>query len=452
VRPSCSSRSKLRPTRPDPLLTRPDLGLFSAASITPSTSCREGYGETDPAASTGGGWLVLVVLCRVHRAYRLAVSSGLRPGLSPTRIRVYLITVVQPAARGPRSPRTDARGAPDRQDPSRTRRAVAHVVTVRWFWMARPSPMRPNAGAIFLARLRHSRKRAARGPQAPSGSWRICASGLARDSRTLLSSPSRPPAGAWHRHWPAGFKMMVQGTSAGRGITGARKRRRRRIVTVGQTRTPGPRRCLLAVQHAGRPKVLCRYRPRGARRWLGVFGQPRVREPCRSISASAYVNDFNYLGRTYQVTAQADAPSREDISRHHQSEGRENDKGQMVAIGSIAEFPRHHGSLIVCPRYNLYPAGPEVPRGTRCRATLPATPWRQWKKLARQKGFPTAFGFEWTGTLLTRQEARRQPPALLVFGASIVFVFSRAGGAVREAGSLPLAGHPDRADVPACRG
>ena len=52
---------------------------------------------------------------------------------------------------------------------------------------------------------------------------------------------------------------------------------------------------------------------------------------------SQYVNDFNYLGRTYQVVAQADEQFRrtpEDISRLKVR----NASGEMVPIGSVASF------------------------------------------------------------------------------------------------------------------
>jgi multidrug efflux pump subunit AcrB len=43
-----------------------------------------------------------------------------------------------------------------------------------------------------------------------------------------------------------------------------------------------------------------------------------VFEALQTYLGSVYVNDFNFLGRTYQVTAQADAPFRaraEDVAR-----------------------------------------------------------------------------------------------------------------------------------------
>jgi hypothetical protein len=45
---------------------------------------------------------------------------------------------------------------------------------------------------------------------------------------------------------------------------------------------------------------------------LGVPAN-RVFETLQVYLGSADVNDFNYLGRTYRVTAQADAPFRDEI-------------------------------------------------------------------------------------------------------------------------------------------
>jgi multidrug efflux pump subunit AcrB len=69
---------------------------------------------------------------------------------------------------------------------------------------------------------------------------------------------------------------------------------------------------------------------------------------------SSYVNDFNYLGRTYKVIAQADGPFRqtsEDISRLKAR----NSSGEMVPIGTVAQLADRTIPYRV-PRYNLYPA------------------------------------------------------------------------------------------------
>ena len=80
----------------------------------------------------------------------------------------------------------------------------------------------------------------------------------------------------------------------------------------------------------------------------------RVFEALEVFLGSAFVNDFNYLGRTYRVTAQADAPFRRDARSIAELRTR-NDTGGMVPLGSVATFRDVSGPTRVT-RYNLYPA------------------------------------------------------------------------------------------------
>ena len=87
---------------------------------------------------------------------------------------------------------------------------------------------------------------------------------------------------------------------------------------------------------------------------------------------SAYVNDFNKFGRTYQVRVQADQRFRlepEDIRRLEVR----NRQGQMVPLGTLADVEKRLGPQII-PRYNLYPVGVDQRRGRR-RASARARPW-----------------------------------------------------------------------------
>ena len=69
---------------------------------------------------------------------------------------------------------------------------------------------------------------------------------------------------------------------------------------------------------------------------------------------SQYVNDFNFLGRTYRVTAQADGKFRQDLHAISQLKTR-NANGEMVPLGSVAAFRDITGPYRV-ERYNLFPA------------------------------------------------------------------------------------------------
>ena len=70
---------------------------------------------------------------------------------------------------------------------------------------------------------------------------------------------------------------------------------------------------------------------------------------------SQYVNDFNYLGRTYQVIAQADGRFRRDQQDLIGLKAR-NASGEMVPIGTVAQL-RDTTIPYRVPRYNLYPGG-----------------------------------------------------------------------------------------------
>ena len=80
----------------------------------------------------------------------------------------------------------------------------------------------------------------------------------------------------------------------------------------------------------------------------------RVFETLSVYMGSAFVNDFNILGRTYRVTAQADNPFRLSLRDVSNLKTR-NNEGDMVPIGSVATFQDTTGAYRV-PRYNLYPA------------------------------------------------------------------------------------------------
>ena len=69
---------------------------------------------------------------------------------------------------------------------------------------------------------------------------------------------------------------------------------------------------------------------------------------------SSYINDFNYLGRTFRVTAQAEPAYRDDISDIANLQTRSS-SGAMVPIGAVATLRDDSGPARVV-RYNLFPA------------------------------------------------------------------------------------------------
>ena len=146
---------------------------------------------------------------------------------------------------------------------------------------------------------------------------------------------------------------------------------------------------------------------------------------------SAYVNDFNYLGRTFRVTAQAEPSARDDIADIAALETR-SASGAMVPIGSIATLREESGpSRIV--RYNLFPAA-EL-QGQAAPGVSSGEAIARMEALA-EATLPPGFSYEWTGLAL--QEKQSSGGATLVFVMAVVFVFLVLA-AQYEALTLPLA-------------
>jgi hydrophobe/amphiphile efflux-1 (HAE1) family protein len=148
---------------------------------------------------------------------------------------------------------------------------------------------------------------------------------------------------------------------------------------------------------------------------LGVPSE-RVFEAMQVYLGSAYINDFNYLGRTYQVIAQADDHFRmtaADIARFKTR----NDAGQMVPVGSVARFRDTSGPYRL-PHYNQFPAA-EV-QGSAAPGVSSGTALAAMEELAAQR-LPQGVGFEWTDLAYEQKQAGNS--TILIFGASVLFVF-----------------------------
>ena len=146
---------------------------------------------------------------------------------------------------------------------------------------------------------------------------------------------------------------------------------------------------------------------------------------------STYINDFNYLSRTYQVIAQAESGARNTIQDIARLRAR-NTQGEMVPIGTVARFSEVTVPYRI-PHYNLFPAG-EV-QGAAAPGVASGTALAHMAELARSV-LPAGISFEWTD--LAYQEEQKGTPTLLVFGAAALFVFLVLAGQY-ESWRLPLA-------------
>jgi HAE1 family hydrophobic/amphiphilic exporter-1 len=146
---------------------------------------------------------------------------------------------------------------------------------------------------------------------------------------------------------------------------------------------------------------------------------------------SSYVNDFNLFGRTYRVTAQADAPFRNDPTDLTNLRVRSG-SGAMVPLGSLVTLSDTSGPYRVV-RHNLFPAA-EL-QGDRIPGFSSGEALGAMEGLA-DKLLPEGFGYEWTE--IAYEERTQGNTAAAVFVLAVVFVFLLLA-AQYESLLLPLA-------------
>ncbi|MGO1070788.1 efflux RND transporter permease subunit [Lysobacter sp. CA199] len=147
---------------------------------------------------------------------------------------------------------------------------------------------------------------------------------------------------------------------------------------------------------------------------------------------SAYVNDFNQFGRTWQVIAQADGSFRDSVEDIANLRTR-NDRGEMVPIGSMVSVKQTFGPDPVL-RYNGYPAadiaGDVDPRVMSSAQAMDVV------RDVTAKVLPHGMEIEWTD--LSYQQASQGNAALIVFPLAILLAFLVLA-ALYESWTLPLA-------------
>ncbi len=146
---------------------------------------------------------------------------------------------------------------------------------------------------------------------------------------------------------------------------------------------------------------------------------------------SSYINDFNLLGRTFRVTAQAEPSARDDLADIANLKVRTN-TGAMAPIGSLANLHMGSGPSRVV-RYNLFPAS-EL-QGQAAPGVSTGDALAAMEEIAA-KTLPPGFTYEWTE--LAYQQKSTGNAGSLVFIVAVVFVFLVLA-AQYEALTLPLA-------------
>jgi multidrug efflux pump len=279
----------------------------------------------------------------------------------------------------------------------------------------------PNAGTMFVSLEEFKdRKDPRKSAKAIMGQL-YARYGELRDARVLVLPP--PPVRGLGS--TAGFKMMVQdradlgldalaGTSFRMMVDGSQTRGLAQVFTTFTTRVPQ------IYVDVDRVKA----------KSMNV-ALSDVNDTLQTYLGSLYVNDFNRFGRTYQVTAQADANFRlhpEDIRKLKTR----NAAGDMLPLGTLVDVRETTGPDKVI-RYNMYPAADIN------GVAMPGVSSGQAIALAQQlaaKELPPGMNYEWTE--LTYQEILAGNTIVFIFPLCVLLVFLTLA-AQYESWSLPLA-------------
>lgn len=146
---------------------------------------------------------------------------------------------------------------------------------------------------------------------------------------------------------------------------------------------------------------------------------------------SAYVNDFNKFGKSYQVRVQAESQYRLDATDIGKLEVR-NDAGNMIPLSTVLNVRSIVGPDVMT-RYNLYPAAAVI--------GSPAPGFSSGDAIATMEGLaqqvlPQGMGYQWTN--IAYQEVQVGNQSYIVFSFALLMVFLVLAG-LYESWSIPAA-------------
>ncbi len=132
--------------------------------------------------------------------------------------------------------------------------------------------------------------------------------------------------------------------------------------------------------------------------------------------ASAYVNDFNLFGRTWQVNVSADSRFRSTLDDIRRLDVRKPDGG-MVPLGSVLNVRETMGADRVI-RYNIFPSA--VLQGQAAPGVSSGESLKVVESMAKAK-LPPGTTYEWTA--LSYQEKLVGNQAIIVFSMALLVVY-----------------------------
>jgi len=378
--------------------------------------------------SSGYGWfvskivrftLVMLIIYGGLIVFGLNEFRKTPIGFIPDQDGGYLITVVQlpPAASLARTDAVNRRIV----DMALEVPGVAHAVSLVGFSGA-TRVNASNAGAVFVVLKpfevrEHNPEMSAKAIQGKL----LAKFSAIQDGLVLVVAP--PPVRGLGS--AGGFRMMVEDRS-GAGSAALQNVINNMMGKAAQT--PGVRQ-VFSLFETSTPQLYLDI-DRVKAEMLGI-NIPDVFSALQAYLGSIYVNDFNILGRTFRVTAQAEGDYRMS-SKDALNIRVRNANGDAVPLGSFTTIQDVSGPSRV-PRYNLYPAaeldGSAAPGYSQGQAI------DIMQKLAAET-LPPGFSYDWTD--LAYQQIKAGNTAVFAFALGVAFVFLVLA-AQFESLTLPLA-------------
>jgi len=359
---------------------------------------------------------LMVYLLLIGITYML--FSNLSRGFIPQQDQGYFITVVQ-LPPGASLDRTDAVVQKTVRSFLETD-GVEHTVAFAGFSGATFTNA-PNAAAIFIP-LESFKYRSDRGIEFNQLLGTLNQKASQIQEANVFVIPPPPVRGIGNA---GGFKMMVQdrGNAGPEALNQATQELAR-----AANRQPGIVNAFTTFE-TRTPKLYLDVKRERVER-LGV-NVNEVFQTLEMMIGSSFINDFNLLGRTYRVTAQADATfrnTRDDLLNLRVR----NNEGEMVPLGSVASIEETTGPSRV-PRYNLFPAA--ALSGNIVPGFSTGNILNKMEELAADV-LPENISFEWTEIAFQQRQAGNI--AMLLFMFSVIFAFLILS-AQYESWLLPLA-------------
>jgi hydrophobe/amphiphile efflux-1 (HAE1) family protein len=264
-----------------------------------------------------------------------------------------------------------------------------------------------NSGVIFTTlKSWDERKQSNQTVQAIIGNLRKSFSGITEARVFPVNPPAIRGLGSF-----SGFQFQLQDIAGTNSLNSM-------LQTVGQfmiqgNQTPGLQ-AVFSTFTANTPQILIEV-DRNKAKSLQVSIDD-IFKTLQTYLGSRYVNDFNFLSRTYRVYIQADAQFRsnpDDIGLLNVRSA----TNQMIPLSSLVKLTPTTGAQTI-NHYNLFRSieinGSPTPGTSSGQATL------AMEQLAK-KILPTSMGYEWSGIAAQEKESGGQAP--IIFGLGLLFVF-----------------------------